>query len=222
MPMESQASAFAVYCERWIAEARFGRRAALERLLEASYPHVLAMAKRELCAVLRSRLDPADVVQDTLLKAWQHFPQFRGDAEADFLAWLRQILRRNLYNERREHIQSARRSIQREVRLTEDAMMRRSDDAGIEAGSSDSQTQVLECHEMLERAFRRLPKNYRQVLHLHTHEEMTFAQVGQQLCCSTEAARKLWKRAAKKLARLLQDMGKAGWPSLNDASAKRR
>lgn len=209
MSTESQASSRVDYVERWIAEARGGSRAARERLLEAYSPHLLALAKRELCAVLRSRLDPADVVQDTLLKAWQHFPQFRGETEADFLAWLRKILRRNLANERRQHVLSAMRSIQREVRLAEAAMMWRPGDADSDAGSFDRQTQALEWHETLDLVLRRLPKNYRQVLHLHTQEEMTFAQVGQQLCCSSEAARKLWKRAAKKLARLLRDVWNA-------------
>lgn len=209
MSTELQATALAVWGERWIAEARGGSRAALERLLEAYYPYLLARAKQELCAILRARLDPADVVQDTLLKAWRHFPQFRGETEVDLLAWLRQILRRNLANERREHVLSAMRSIQREVRLSEAEMMPQTDDVGSEAGSLDRQTQAGEWHEALEMVLRRLPRNYRQVLHLHTQEEMTFAQVGQQLCCSSEAARKLWKRAAKKLARLLRDVWNA-------------
>jgi RNA polymerase sigma-70 factor (ECF subfamily) len=198
-----------LYVGQWIVEARGGSRSALERLLEAYSPHLLALAKRELCAALRSRLDPADVVQDTLLKAWRNFPQFRGETESDLLAWLRQILRRNLTNERREHILSAMRSIQREVHLAETGMISRRDDPGSEVGSPDRQAQALEWHEMLEMVLRRLPKNYRQVLHLHTQEEMTFAQVGRQLCCSSEAARKLWKRAAKKLARLLRDVWRA-------------
>lgn len=209
MSTKGQASSQAVYVERWITEARGSSRAALERLLEAHYPQLLVLAKRELCAILRARLDPADVVQDTLLKAWQHFPQFRGETEADLLAWLRRILRRNLANERREHVQSARRSIHREVRLAEAALTEQTVDAGSDAEPPDRQTQALEWHETMETILRRLPKNYRQVLHLHTQEKMTFAQVGQRLCCSSEAARKLWKRAAKKLARLLRDVWNA-------------
>ena len=198
MSTELQASSLAVFVEHWIVKARGGSRAALERLLESCFPYLLAVAKRELCAALRSRLDPLDVVQDTLLKAWQHFPQFRGETEADFLAWLRQILRNNLANERREHLQSAMRNIQREVHLVEAAAMPRPDD-------SDRPTRTLDRWEALEMALRRLPEHYRQVLSLHTQEDMTFAQVGERLHCSAEAARKLWRRAAKKLARLMGD-----------------
>jgi RNA polymerase sigma factor (sigma-70 family) len=61
---------------------------------------------------------------------------------------------------------------------------------------------------MLEDALQRLPKRYRQVLQLHTQGGMTFAQVGERLQCSAEAARKLWRRAAEKLAWVLGDAWK--------------
>lgn len=193
----------AMSIERWIEEARGGSRAALDRLLEVSSPSLLARSEHELCAALRSRLDPGDVVQETLLKAWRHFPQFRGKTEAEWLAWLRQILRHNLANERRDHIGTAMRSTRRQVSLTEAAAIPQADDADSESVSVERQSQTQEQHEALEDALRRLPARYREVLHLHTQEEMTFAQVGECLHCSAEAARKLWRRAAKKLARLL-------------------
>jgi RNA polymerase sigma-70 factor (ECF subfamily) len=190
MSTQWQATQLVVNVEQWIAEARGGSRAALEQLLGSCFPYLLAVAKRELFAALRPRLDPVDVVQDTLLKAWQNFTQFRGETETDFLAWLRQILRNNLANERREHIQSGVRSIQREVRLVEIVAMLRLGDHGSESESADGRARALARYEALESALRRLPERYRQVLHLHTQEEMTFAQVGERLHCSAEAARK--------------------------------
>ncbi len=206
MSTQWQATQLVVNVERWIVEARGGSRAALEQLLKSCIPYLLAVAKRELCAELRPRLDPVDVVQNTLLKAWQNFTQFRGETEMDCFAWLRQILRNNLANERREHIQSAMRSIQREVRFVKAAAIPRSEDTGRESVSTARRTHLLARQEALEIAMRQLPGHYREVLHLHTQEEMTFAQVGELLHCSAEAARKLWKRAAQKLARLLKDV----------------
>lgn len=191
------ASHLTLCVERWIVEARGGSRDALDRLLEACSPYLLALAKRELCAALRPRLDPVDVVQNTLMKAWRHFSQFRGATEAEWFAWLRQILRHNLANERREHVRTAMRSVQCEVSLAEAV-----------AVSSDRHVQTLERHEALEIALRRLPEHYRQVLNLHAQEEMTFAQVGDRLRCSAEAARKTWKRAVRKLVCFLGDAGR--------------
>ncbi len=206
MSTQGQATQLVVNIERWIAEARGGSRTALEQLLGACFPYLLAMAKRELCIILQPRLDPVDVVQDTLLKAWKNFTQFRGQTETDFFAWLRQILHNNLANERREHIQSAMRSIQREVRFVKAAAMLGLDDHGTASESPDGRAQARARDEALEIAMRRLPGHYREVLHLHTQEGMTFAQVGERLHCSAEAARKLWKRAAEKLVRLLKEI----------------
>ena len=42
------------------------------------------------------RLDPSDVVQQTLLKAHENFKGFRGRTEAELQAWLRAILSQQL------------------------------------------------------------------------------------------------------------------------------
>lgn len=190
----------------WIAEARGGNDRALDQLLQACCGYLLAEAKRELCAGLRSRLDAVDVVQDTLMKAWRHFTHFRGATEADWLAWLRQILRHTLANERRWHMQTAMRSTRREVPLQEAALVQLPDLASRDAASPGWQAQAREQQEALQKALRRLPELYRQVLHLRTHEELTFPQVGERLRCSADAARKLWKRAADRLAQHLGDV----------------
>ncbi len=201
MSVDGNAFQRAANSARWIAEARGGSRAAFNQLLAASSRYLLAVANRELYAALRSRLDPVDIVQDTLMKAWQHFPHFRGQTEADWLAWLRQILRHNLANERRRHVCTARRSTRREVPLAKADLVQLPDLTGREAAPPGRR-------EALADALRRLPEHYRQVLQLHTQEKWTFAQVGEQLHCSAEAVRKLWGRAAQQLVRRLGDSWK--------------
>jgi RNA polymerase sigma-70 factor (ECF subfamily) len=44
---------------------------------------------------LRGKLDPSDVVQQTLLEAYEKREQFRGSTEGDWLASLRQAQLRN-------------------------------------------------------------------------------------------------------------------------------
>jgi RNA polymerase sigma-70 factor (ECF subfamily) len=193
-------------CERWIAEARGGSRSALDRLLAACSPYLLAVAKREFSAALRSRLDPVDIVQDTLLKAWWNFRHFRGATEADLLAWLRQILRHNLADERRRDVRRALHSVP--LALAAATPQPKKDADGL-SQSPEQQAQAQERREALEAALRRLPEHYRQVLRLHTQEDLTFAQAGERLHCSAEAARKLWRRAAEKLARLLGESWKS-------------
>lgn len=209
MSTELEASRTATNVEQWITEARGGDRVALGRLLGACFSCLLAAANRGLSAALRGRLDPSDVVQDTLMEAWQGFAQFRGESEADLLAWIRQILRHNLANERRRHIHSAMRSTRREVVLSAVASSRLEIVAGNGGESPAARVEDRERHEMLEFSLRRLPERYRQALCLHTQDGLTFAQVGQRLHCTAEAARKLWWRAAEELMQLLGDVWKS-------------
>src|SRR5207244_12700332 len=57
------------------------------------YRHYLRLLARVgLDARLRGKLDPSDIVQETLLRAHERRDQFRGNTEAERVAWLRQIL----------------------------------------------------------------------------------------------------------------------------------
>ena len=202
--------------ERWIAEAREGSRAALGQLLSVCLPYLLVAARQDLSAELRARVEAADVVQDTLIEACRDFARFRGKTERELLAWLRQVLHNNLANEYRRHTETAMRNIRCEVPLTEAALKYPRDLARSEWDSPSTQAQAREQSEALEQALRRLPEHYRQVLLLHTWEELTFAQVGERLRCSAEAARKLWGRAAEELATVLGD-AHATWQRIGRA-----
>jgi RNA polymerase sigma-70 factor (ECF subfamily) len=205
MLREAEAAQRVASLEQWIAEARQGSRAALDRLLEACLPYLRMAAHRVLGAALRSRLDAADVVQETLIEACRDFPCFRGNTEKSFFAWLRQILHNNLTNERRRHIAAAMRSVRSEVPLNQMALSQLRDIAQGEWDSPSKQAQAQERSEALERALLQLPEKYRQVLLLRTWEELTFAEVGERLHCSAGAARKLWGRAAKEFALVFGD-----------------
>src|SRR5438874_1780252 len=64
----------------------------LGRFLE--YLHLLARLR--LGPRLRAKVDPSDIVQETLMDAHKGWAKFRGSSEAELMAWLRQILAHNL------------------------------------------------------------------------------------------------------------------------------
>jgi RNA polymerase sigma-70 factor, ECF subfamily len=60
--------------------------------LDAYRSYLTILAEGQIGPRLRSKLDPTDVVQQTLLKALQHLEKFRGEGGQEFRAWLRSIL----------------------------------------------------------------------------------------------------------------------------------
>ena len=66
---------------------------------------------------LRGKIDPSDIVQETLLKAYQHRGQLRGQSEGEQRAWLRQILVHTLADLVRRYLQARKRNAGREESL---------------------------------------------------------------------------------------------------------
>src|SRR6184192_3268052 len=60
--------------------------------LEGHREYLHLLARLHLNPRLQSKLDPSDIVQETLLKASANHVQFRGNANGELTAWLRQIL----------------------------------------------------------------------------------------------------------------------------------
>src|SRR5947209_12626109 len=58
--------------------------------------YLLLLARMQLGARLRAKLDPSDLVQQTLLDAHRQRAQFRGSTSTEMAAWLRQMLACNL------------------------------------------------------------------------------------------------------------------------------
>jgi RNA polymerase sigma-70 factor (ECF subfamily) len=73
------------------------------RPLEQYRDYLRLLARLQIDPRLRSKLDPSDIVQETLLKAHEKQAQFRGQSDAEKAAWLRQILANTLAHELRKY-----------------------------------------------------------------------------------------------------------------------
>jgi RNA polymerase sigma-70 factor (ECF subfamily) len=106
--------------EQLLHLARTGSTAALGRLLELYGNYLALLARLQIGKRLQGKLDPSDLVQETFLEAHRDFAQFRGDSEAEFVAWLRHILATNLANLVRHYYGAQRRDVRLERELAID------------------------------------------------------------------------------------------------------
>lgn len=89
---------------------------AADRLLELYRPVLRLIAQHMVGHGLQRREDASDIVQRTVLEAYAAIEQFHGGTEAEFSAWLKQILRHNVTNLVRDN-RAAKRDVRREQYL---------------------------------------------------------------------------------------------------------
>jgi RNA polymerase sigma-70 factor (ECF subfamily) len=186
--------------------AQAGDAAALGRLLELYRSYLTLLARVQISRRLQSKVDPADLVQDTFLKAHRHFEQFRGGTEAELAAWLRQILALNVANLVRHYFGTRGRDVRLERELADE--LARSSQAwglGLAARQSSPSQRAARREEavLLADALGRLSPDYGEVLFLRHLEGLPFAEVARRMGRSVDSVEKLWVRALAQLRRLL-------------------
>jgi RNA polymerase sigma-70 factor (ECF subfamily) len=192
-----------------IRRCRAGEASARESLFDRYQAYLQMLARAQLGRQLRSKCDPSDVVQMTLLEAHRDFAAFQGSHEPELLAWLRRILSHNLFNEARRFAAQQRDSA-REVSLDQvHAGVEHSSVALGRAVAADTATpsQLASQREsavQLADALSRLPDDYQTVLLLRVFEELPAEEVAQRMQRSAGAVRMLQMRA---LAALREQMG---------------
>src|SRR5262245_36320814 len=169
--------------------------------LEKTRKYLHLLARLQLDHRLQGKLDPSDIVQQTMLEAFAKREQFRGSTEAEWLAWLRTMLAHNLADAVRAFAQE-KRDVGRE-RSLEAALQESSQrlEAWLAAEQS-SPSQRAEKHEQalrLAAALAGLPDANREALIMHYCRDWPLAEIAAKLGRTPAAVAGLLKRGLRDL-----------------------
>jgi RNA polymerase sigma-70 factor (ECF subfamily) len=171
-------------------------------LLDRHRSWLALLARLQIDGRLRGKLDPSDVVQQTLLEAHRDLDGFRGRTAGELAAWLRGILAHVLAHEFRRFEGTMRRDVAREQSL-DTALAESSRRLGAAlADPGPSPSTVAGQHELelkLTDVLARLPDDYREVILLRNLEGLSHEDVAQRMGRGVGAVRMLWVRALARL-----------------------
>ncbi len=175
--------------------------------LEPFRRYLEVLARVHLDPRLRGKLDPADVVQQTLLRACAALPEVRARSPEALAAWLRQILARTLADTVK-HYHRDRRDVNLERSLEADLDRSSANLAGCLAADQTSPSLAAQRNEELLRladALDALPEPMREVIILKHCRGQTLQQIADQLGRTVPSVASLLRRGLEILRHRLSN-----------------
>lgn len=176
--------------------------------LERFRTYLLLLARARLDSRLQSKLDASDVVQQTLLEAHQAQAQFRGQSVGEQVAWLRQILARNLANAVRD-LRRDKRDVARErsleAALDESASRLNAWLAAEQSSPSQGAAREEQALRVAE-ALAEMPEMQRDAVVMRHWHGCSLAEIASRLGCTTAAVTGLLHRGLRNLRTQLHDL----------------
>ncbi len=189
-----------------LRQASEGDQAALTDLFTRHRERLRRMVDLRLNRRLVGRLDPSDVVQETLLQAARDLSGYLREPPLPFFLWLRHIATQKLVDTHRRHLGAEMRDAGREISLH----------YGIDANSASLAIQLLgnltgpsqaalraELQAQLQEALDKLEPLDREVLALRHFEQLSNVESARVLEITEWAASKRYLRALERLAGVL-------------------
>ena len=173
----------------------------MDQRLDSCRSYLMLLARMQLHG---PKIDPSDVVQQTLLEAHAKREQFTGGDEA-LLAWLRKVLTNNI----RDAVRRARRQkrdVRREQSLQEAMEHSSRQLAGLGTEGSSPSAKAIRTEELLRLSdcLMQLPALQRDAVVLHHLQNWKLRDIAQHMDRSEAAVAGLLHRGLKKLKRQMR------------------
>jgi RNA polymerase sigma-70 factor (ECF subfamily) len=191
--------------EQLLDAASRGDAQARGRLLGRHRKRLNRMVSVRLDRRLAARVDPSDVVQETLFEADRRLDAYLRDRPLPFYPWLRQLAWDRLGMAYREHVRAGRRSVTREepAGLPAESALELAERLLHSGGGPSASVRREELRARVRAALGRLPDRDREVLVLRHLEQLSTAEAAAVLGVSEGAVKMRVLRAAQRLHDLL-------------------
>jgi len=185
-----------------------GRSSAVGTLLTRHEQRLRRMVQVRFDPRLAARLDPSDVVQETLAEAHRRLPDYAADRRIPFYPWLRGIAWDKLIEMTRRHITAERRSVHREMPpmdLSGDSQQILAQQFVGQFASPSDEAIRREVRVRVQQAIAQLSSVDHEVIVLKHLEELSAKEIAAVLGISEEAIYSRYRRAVQRLHRLLNE-----------------
>lgn len=183
-----------------LKQAAGGDQSCWERVIAQQHDRLRRMVAFRMDSRLQGRIDPSDVLQETMLEAWQRLPEFVSDPAVPFFVWLRTLTQQRLGMLRRTHLERDKRTVNKEIAMPENDSSSAIAIALVDSAISPSKNvQRKELFEQVQQQLSSMDPIDREVLALRHFEQMGNAEVASVLGISEPAASLRYSRALRRL-----------------------
>lgn len=162
-------------------------------------PYLRMLARTQMRRAYQSKVGASDMVQQAMLQAVQGIDGFRGNSEAEFRGWLRQILAHHLCHLDRD-MHRGKRDVRREQSMEQKLAQSSMRLEGMLAGDQATPSQHAMVGEhviQLAEAVESLPPDQANAIRLHYLEGMKLSEVAEALEKTTGSVAGLLHRGMK-------------------------
>ncbi len=195
-----------------LRDAGQGEAHAVRSLLEKQRTRLRRMIAARLDRRLGARLDPSDVVQETMADAVRRLPDYLRERPLPFYQWLFRLAADRLAWTHRDHVTSTVRGIAREERIDGSVDGKSTRARWADRLTSDDTTPGRlmireERRLLLVEALERMDEADREVLRLRYVDRRAFDEIAAVLQMGLSAAKMRHLRALRRLRKLLEELG---------------
>jgi RNA polymerase sigma-70 factor (ECF subfamily) len=197
---------------RLLERARGGDAEAVDELLITNRRRLRAMVEMRMDPRLAPRVDPSDVVQETLLEAHRRLPEYFKEQPIPFYPWLRQLAWEKLVRLTQRHLAAQKRSVRREEPLgpllTDDSVAMLAKRLVSTGAGPYRHVARAELRARVREALKELSNGDREVLVLRYMEQLSVEEICAVLEIGASAVKMRHLRALERMRTLLEASGK--------------